>query len=209
VLRPDLATADGVQALASAVLDRYERVDALVNNVGAFPARSSFLEVTDEQWRTGFEVNVLSAIRLTRALLPRILAGGGGAIVNIGSVNARLPFPSVVDYSAHKAALANLTKSLSEEFAPRGVRVNSVAPGPVRTPAWTDAGGNADAMAAATGETREQVLDQGVPAALGVSLGRMGEASEVADLVAFLLGDRAQWITGTDLVIDGGLVKTL
>jgi len=208
MVRADLARAEGVAALATAALHRYGRVDALVNNVGVFPARGSFLEVTDEQWLAGFKVNMLAAIRLTRAMLPAMLESGSGTIVNVGSVNARLPFPLLVDYSAHKAALTNLTKSLSEEFAPRGIRVNSVAPGPVRTPAWTDDGGNADAMAAASGSTRQEVLDKGVPA-LGISLGRMGEAEAVADLVAFLLSGQARWITGTDIVIDGGLVKTL
>ncbi|GHH84185.1 short-chain dehydrogenase [Streptomyces sulfonofaciens] len=206
VVRADLSTAEGVQALAEAALVR-GRVDALVNNVGRFGARSSFLDVTDEQWEQGFAANVLSAVRLTRALLPALLERGG-AIVNVSSINARLPFPMVVDYSAHKAALTNLTTTLSEEFAPRGVRVNAVSPGPVRTPSWTGDGGMADGMAAASGATREQILDEGVPASMNIALGRMGEAEEVAAAVAFLLGPEARWITGTDLVIDGGIIKT-
>lgn len=205
VVRADLATADGVQALAAAALER-GRVDALVNNVGQFDPRASFLDVTDAQWEQGFAANVLSAVRLTRALLPALLESGG-AIVNVSSINARLPFPMVVDYSAHKAALTNLTTTLSEEFAPRGVRVNAVSPGPVRTPGWTDDGRIADGMAAASGTTRDQVLDHGVPASMGIALGRMGQAEEVAAAVAFLIGPEAQWITGTDLVVDGGTVK--
>ncbi|GAA3827523.1 MULTISPECIES: oxidoreductase [Amycolatopsis] len=205
VVRADLATAEGVEALAAAAL-RLGRVDALVNNVGQFEARSSFLDVTDAQWQQGFNANVLSAVRLTRALLPALLERGG-AIVNVSSINARLPFPMVVDYSAHKAALTNLTTALSEEFAPRGVRVNTVSPGPVRTPGWTDDGRLGDSMASASGTTRDQVLDEGVPASMGIALGRMGEAGEIADAVAFLLGPQARWITGTDLVIDGGTIK--
>ena len=206
VVRADLGTPDGVAALATAALDR-GRVDGLVNNVGQADARSSFLDVTDAQWEQGFAVNVLSAVRLTRALLPALLRSGG-AIVNVSSVNARLPFPMVVDYSAHKAALTNLTTALSEEFAPQGVRVNAVSPGPVRTPGWTDEGRIADGIAAATGSTRDQVLDEGVPASMGIALGRMGQADEVAAAVAFLLGPDARWITGTDLVVDGGTIKT-
>jgi NAD(P)-dependent dehydrogenase (short-subunit alcohol dehydrogenase family) len=205
VVRANLATAEGVEALAAAALQR-GRVDALVNNVGQFDARSSFLDVTDAQWEQGFAANVLSAVRLTRALLPALLESGG-AIVNVSSINARLPFPMVVDYSAQKAALTNLTTALSEEFAPRGVRVNTVSPGPVRTPSWTDDGRIADGMATASGVTRDQVLNEGVPASMGIALGRMGEADEIAAGVAFLLGPQAQWITGTDLVIDGGTIK--
>jgi len=149
---------------------------------------------------------VLSAVRLTRALLPALLEHSG-AIVNVSSINARLPFPMVVDYSAHKAALTNLTTALSEEFAPQGVRVNAVSPGPVRTPNWTADGRLADSMAAASGVTRDQVLDEGVPTNMGIALGRMGESHEIADAVAFLLSPQARWITGTDLVIDGGTIK--
>jgi NAD(P)-dependent dehydrogenase (short-subunit alcohol dehydrogenase family) len=205
VVRADLGTPAGVAALAAAALDR-GRVDGLVNNVGRYDMRGSFLDVTDAEWEQGFAVNVLSAVRLTRALLPALLEARG-AVVNVSSVNARLPFPMVVDYSAHKAALTNLTTALSEEFAPRGVRVNAVSPGPVRTPGWTDEGRIADGMAAATGATRDQVLDEGVPARMGIALGRMGEAVEVAAAVAFLLGPDARWITGTDLVVDGGTLK--
>jgi NAD(P)-dependent dehydrogenase (short-subunit alcohol dehydrogenase family) len=89
------------------------------------------------------------------------------------------------------------------------VRVNAVSPGPVRTPGWTDDGRLADGMAAASGATRDQVLDEAVPAGMGIALGRMGEADEIADAVAFLLGPQARWITGTDLVIDGGTIKTV
>ncbi|QRP47940.1 SDR family oxidoreductase [Amycolatopsis sp. FDAARGOS 1241] len=205
VVRADLATAEGVEALVAAAIER-GRVDALVNNVGQFDPRGSFLDVIDQQWQQGFEANVLSAVRLTRALLPALLVHGG-SIVNISSINARLPFPMVVDYSAHKAALTNLTTTLSEQFAPRGVRVNAVSPGPVRTPSWTADGRIADGMATASGVTREQVLDEGAPASMGIALGWMGEADEVAHAVAFLLGLEARWITGTDLVIDGGTIK--
>lgn len=207
VVPADLSTVAGVDALAAAALDRYGRVDALVNNVGAYWLRGSFLDVTDAEWEHGYAVNVLSAVRLTRALLPALLERGG-AIVNVSSINARLPLPMVVDYATHKAALTNLTKALSEEFAPRGVRVNAVSPGPVRTPGLADEGGPADAMAAAIGTTRQQVLDEIFPAELRMALGRLGESSEVAGAVAFLLSEDARWITGTDLVVDGGVLKT-
>jgi NAD(P)-dependent dehydrogenase (short-subunit alcohol dehydrogenase family) len=209
VVAANLATPDGVRTLADAALDRHGRVDVLVNNVGVFTPRSSFLDVTDEQWCYGFDVNLLSTVRLTRAVLPSMLGTGRGAIVTVSSVNARLPLPFVVDYSAMKAAVTNLTKSLSEEFAPRGIRVNAVSPGPVRTPSWTGDTGIAAGMAAQAGVSREQVLDHDVPSSMAISLGRMGEPEDVASAVAFLLGEDAAWITGADLVIDGGMVKAL
>jgi NAD(P)-dependent dehydrogenase (short-subunit alcohol dehydrogenase family) len=206
VVQADLATAEGVATLAAATAER-GRVDALVNNVGRFVPRTSFLDVTDAEWEESFAVNLLSAVRVTRALLPALLETGG-AIVNVSSINARLPFPMVVDYSAHKAGLSNLTKALSEEFAPRGVRVNAVSPGPVRTPGFSEDGGVADVMAAASGSTHDQVLAEEVPASMGVALGRMGEGTDVASAVAFLLGPEATWISGADLLVDGGTVKT-
>jgi NAD(P)-dependent dehydrogenase (short-subunit alcohol dehydrogenase family) len=132
-------------------------LDVLVNNAGGAPEgsgpRASFLDVGDADWHAMLELNLLSAVRASRAALPLLLERGGGAIVNVSSVNGRRPFPFVVDYSASKAAMTNLTKALSEEFAPRGVRVNAVSPGPVRTPWWTDDGGLADVMAAQAART--------------------------------------------------------
>lgn len=206
VVQANLGTAEGAATLAAAAAER-GRVDALVNNVGRFEPRTSFLDITDAEWEESFAVNLLSAVRVTRALLPALLESKG-AIVNISSINARLPFPSVVDYSAYKAGLSNLTKALSEEFAPRGVRVNAVSPGPVRTPGFSEEGGVADVMAAATGATHERVLSDEVPAAMGVAMGRMGEGDEVASAVAFLVGPGAGYITGADLLVDGGTIKT-
>lgn len=114
----DLAEADGGDALIQVAADRHGRIDVLVNNVGATSPRSSFLDVDDAAWVRALDVTLLSAVRASRASLPHLLAHGEGAIVNISSINARLPFPTVVDYSAAKAALSNLTKALSEEFAP-------------------------------------------------------------------------------------------
>jgi NAD(P)-dependent dehydrogenase (short-subunit alcohol dehydrogenase family) len=202
----DLATADGPVRVVQHAVDRHGRVDVLVNNVGATPPRSGFLDVDDSDWHAVFDVTFFSAVRATRAALPAML--GGGSIVNISSINARLPFPMVVDYSAAKAAMTNLTTALSEEFAPRGIRVNAVSPGPVRTPFWTGPGGFAHAMAGPDG-TVEHVMDEALPQAMGITSGRVTEASEVADVVLFLASARAANITGTDIVIDGGQVKTV
>lgn len=199
----DLTEPDSAEQLASAA---GPRVDVLVNNVGAAPARpGGFLSVTDAEWRRTLDVNLLTTVAVTRAVLPRMLEAGGGSIVNIGSINAELPDPMVVDYSAAKAAMANFSKALSKEFGPRGVRVNSVSPGPVETDLWLGGGGVADTVSAAAGLTPQDVMAQTAAAAVS---GRFSRASEVADLVVFLAGDRAANILGSDIRIDGGYVPT-
>ncbi|GAA5005067.1 SDR family oxidoreductase [Actinopolymorpha pittospori] len=208
VVLADITEADTPRRLVDAAESTYGRLDVLVNNVGAGSARSGFLDVDDAEWARVFDVTFFSAVRTSRAALPALLAGGG-AIVNISSINARLPFPMVVDYSAAKAAVANLTKALSEEFAPRGVRVNAVSPGPVRTPFWTGPGGFADAVAASAGVTAQQALDEVVPQSMAISTGRVTEASEVADLVLFLASPRSANTTGAEFMLDGGQLKAL
>ncbi|MCH5676889.1 oxidoreductase [Streptomyces gilvus] len=199
----NLTHAEGVSMLADTV---GERVDILVNNVGSAPARpGGFLSVTDAQWQQTIELNLFAAVAVTRALLPRMLDAGRGAIVNIGSVNAVLPDPTVVDYSAAKAALVNFSKALSKEFGARGVRVNSVSPGPVETELWLGGGGVADTVSTAAGLTPEQVLAQAAGATV---TGRFSRPQEIADVVLFLAGDRASNIVGSDFTVDGGFVPT-
>lgn len=204
----DLATPDGPAALVEKAVQVHGGIDAVVNNVGAAVPRGGFLAVADADWQSIFETNFFSAVRTARAALPHLLARRG-CIVNVGSVNARQPAAMVVDYSAAKAALSNLTKTLSEEFAPQGVRVNGVAPGPVRTPMWTADGGFGDAVAGMAGVTREHAITAAVPQMMQLALGRFAEPDEVADLITYLLSDRAAAITGAELTIDSGMVKTL
>ena len=143
------------EVIARAV-EAFGGVDVLVNNAGGPPPgttlpRFGFLGLSDEDWRQMIEFNLLSAVRACRAALPLMLERGEGAIVNVSSVHGRQPSAVNVDYGAAKAAMINLTKALSEEFGPQGVRVNGVCPGPVVTPWWTDEGGAADVLAEATG----------------------------------------------------------
>ncbi|MFD5897195.1 MULTISPECIES: SDR family NAD(P)-dependent oxidoreductase [unclassified Streptomyces] len=209
VVNVDLSQPEGPASLVQHAVDQHGTIDILVNNVGVGGPRSGFLDVDDAEWQHVFDLNLFCAVRASRAALPHLLKTGNGSIVNITSINARLPFPMVVDYSAAKAGLACLTKCLSEEFAPRGVRVNAVAPGPVRTPFWTAPGGFADAAASAAGTTAQEAVDEVVPRNMGISTGRFTEAREVADLTAFLASPRAANITGSEFAVNGGQLKTV
>lgn len=180
----------------------------LVNNVGYFePRLEGFAAITDEDWRRTFDVNFMSAVRASRAALPRMVERGGGAVVNVSSINARLPQSPVTDYAAAKAALTNLSKLLAEEFGPRGVRVNTVSPGPTRTPAWEVAGGFGEGLAKAMGGGELSGFLEEFPEQAGITLGRMGVPEEVAQVVLFLASERAAWVSGSDYVVDGGSLK--
>jgi NAD(P)-dependent dehydrogenase (short-subunit alcohol dehydrogenase family) len=200
----DLTNSSGPAALVALA---GERIDILVNNVGSAPARpGGFLSITDDDWLSTITINLLAAVRITRAALPVMLAAGSGAIVNTGSVNSRLPDPAVMDYSAAKAALASFAKALSKEVGPHGIRVNSVGPGPVATDLWLGQGGVAATVSAATGADPKDVASR---AASQMVTGRFTTPEEVADLVLYLASDRAANITGADFAIDGGLIPTL
>jgi NAD(P)-dependent dehydrogenase (short-subunit alcohol dehydrogenase family) len=199
----DLAEPDGPARLIAAAGDR---IDILVNNVGTAPARpGGFAGITDEDWQTTLTLNLLAAVRTTRAALPVMLAAGKGAIVNMSSVNASLPDPGVLDYSAAKAALANFSKALSKEVGPHGIRVNTISPGPVATDLWLGDHGVAATVSHATGARPEDVEKQ----AAGQSVtGRFSRPEEIADLVLILASDRTANVTGADITIDGGLIPT-
>lgn len=203
----DLSDPDGPARLVEAAVDAHGGLDVLVNNVGAVtPRTGGFLSVTDDDWLATLTINFLAAVRTTRAALPHLLERGTGAIVTVNSVNARLPDPLVLDYSAAKAALASFSKSLSKEVGPRGIRVTTVSPGPVATGLWLGTDGVAATVARAAGGTPEAVAHQ---AAGGSVTGRFTQPEEVADLVLLLASDRAGNVTGADIAIDGGLITTL
>jgi NAD(P)-dependent dehydrogenase (short-subunit alcohol dehydrogenase family) len=205
----DLSTRDGATSIVDQALAAVGGIDFLVNNVGAGDPEGltlgGFLDVDDEQWQRMFDLNLFSAVWTTKAALPSILERKG-AIVNISSINARVPTGSPVGYAEAKAALTQWGKRLSEELAPRGVRVNTVSPGVVASPLWTDPDGFGGKVAATFGVGHSELL-AGLPGQFGIASGRITEPEEVADLVAFLLSDRAANIHGADHVIDGGTLK--
>lgn len=202
----DLSTADGPARLVEGVVSRTGGIDILVNNVGGVtPRPGGFLSVTDDQWLQTLNLDLMSAVRTTRAALPSLIERVG-AIVTVCSVNATLPDPLVIDYSAAKAACLNFFKSLSKEVGAQGVRVNTVSPGPVATDLWLGKGGVAETVGGASGAAPGDVAAN---AAKDMVTGRFTKPEEVADLVVFLTSDRVGNLTGANILIDGGMTQSL
>ena len=204
----DLIEPGGSERLVEEAVERHGRIDVLVNNVGGVKLRlNGFLEVSDDDFERSFQLNFFAALRSTRAAVTQMLEQDGGTIVNVASVNSFLhPDGLVIDYGAAKAALLNVAKALSQELGPKGIRVNSISPGPVATDLWLGEHGVAATIGAATGldpaTVREQVI-------AGMPTGRFTTPEEVATLVALLASPRTGNVTGSNYVIDGGLVKTM
>ena len=209
----DLSTPDGPAQAIRAAVELFGGLDILVNNLGGPPPgvtmpRFSFDALSDEDWSSMFDFNVLSTVRAVRAALPHLLERGG-AIVNVSSTLAHVPSGINVDYGVAKAGVNNLTQALSEEFGPRGVRVNTVSPGPVRTEWWTKEGGAADVLAQATGSDRDTVLEKSAAVMMNLTTGRLIDPQEIADAIVLLASPRSASTTGSDVVVDAGLRKAV
>ncbi|MBA2810971.1 SDR family oxidoreductase [Streptomyces sp. KM273126] len=186
--RCDVGDRSSVEAAVAYAVDAFGSLDVLVNSAACCtPDVPLFEDGPDEVWARDIDLTLTGAYRCCRAALPHLVASGRGAIVTIGSVNGIQDFGNHA-YSAAKAGLMSLTRTLAGHAAPRGVRVNLVAPGTVRTSAW---------------EGRDTALDAVAPA---YPLGRVGEPEDIAAAVAFLASRDAAWITGTTLCVDGGLL---
>lgn len=208
VVATDLSTPEGATRLAAAALDRMGGVDVLVHVVGGSASPSGgFAALTEDHWRAELDLNLMSAVRLDRALLPQMIDRGEGAVIHVSSIQRTLPLPeSTIAYAAAKAALTTYSKALSKELGPKGVRVNVVSPGWIYTEA-------SEALVRRIAETTGGDLDAAKDSILralgGIPLGRPAQPEEVAELIIFLTSARAAAIHGAECVIDGGAIPTV
>jgi len=204
----DLSSASGAAVVADAVQQRGGHLDVLVHVMGGSASPGGgFAALGDDHWAQELSQNLMSAVRLDRALLPGMLARGSGVIVHVSSIQRVLPLPdSTLGYAAAKAALSTYSKGLSKEVTPRGVRVLRVSPGWIETDAATALVRRVAAEAGTDDAGGRQRIMQSLG---GIPLGRPARPDEVADLIAFLVSPRAGSISGSEHLIDGGTVPTV
>ncbi len=201
----DLADPAGPEQLVARALGELERIDVLVNNVGV-AYQTGFDELSDEQWRTMWELNVMSYVRAIRAVLPGMRERRDGVIVNVSSTAGKRPSTGMPNYSVTKAAVLSLSRLVADVYARDGIRCNAVTPGPTATEAWLGDGGLADQQAGRSGQTREEVLEA---VGAGRPLGRLAEPDEIASVIVFLCSERATYVTGSAWSADGGTVPII
>ena len=192
-VKADVRTQEGAQELAAAAQETLGGVDVLVHNAGGGQPYKGASAIPDEVWQDALDLNFLASVRLDSLLAPGMRERRSGAIVHVSSAAVPATPPPFLHYTAAKAALENYSRGLASELAPFGIRVNTVSPGRTATP-----GGEA---------TREQWarLDDGPGQATSTPpLGRDGQPDDIAHLVLFLVSGRASWLTGSNLVVDGG-----
>lgn len=191
----DVTQAEGAEKVVSATVDRLGGIDILVNNVGG-SVWTPFSQISDEEWNQVFDLSFFSAVRVTRAALRIMEEKGRGSVVNISSIYGR-ETGGPLSYNAAKAAMISMTSNLAQEAAPKNIRVNTVAPGSILFPggSW---------------ERRQQADPAGIQAFVegNIPSGRFGTPEEVADVVVFLASDRASWVTGACINVDGGQSKS-
>lgn len=204
----DLTTAAGCTALGSAALKKFGGIDIIVNVMGGSSAPAGgFVVLDDDVWLKELNQNLMTAVRIDRALLPSMIEQGSGVIIHVTSIQRELPLPeSTTAYAAAKAALSTYSKSLSKEVASKGIRVVRVSPGWVETEASVALAERLAQQAGTDYEEGKQII---MKALGGIPLGRPAKPQEVADLIAFLVSPRAGSITGAEYVIDGGTVPTV
>jgi NAD(P)-dependent dehydrogenase (short-subunit alcohol dehydrogenase family) len=207
LIQADLATPSGADVVAGQAIGILGGLDVVVHCVGAsFAKPGGALALTDDDWMQALSTNLLSAVRLDRAILPGMVRQRSGAIVHISSLQWKRPHESSPAYGPAKAALRSYSKVLASEFGPLGIRVNTVTPGYIATPLAEE---RITQLMGQAGIGRAEAEAELLATIGGVPLGRPGSASEVAELVAFLVSDAAAYVTGAEFVIDGGNNRVL
>lgn len=205
LIEADLGTASGVdQAVTQTIEGLGTHPDILVNNVGVAVSRA-FLDIDDNAWRSTFELNFMSYVRVSRSLLPGMAQRGDAAVINISSDLAKQPESIPADYGSMKAAILYLTKAMSQEYAP-AVRINAVLPGPVWTGLWSQAGGVVDRLSELYGLPREAALDKYLKdrqLTMGIA-----QPEDVASMVVYLASPLAARVNGSAFDV-GGTIRGL
>lgn len=198
----DITNPDDIQKLVTKVADEFGRIDILVTNAGG-PPTGLFSNFDDKDWQDAITLNLLSTIRLCRQAIPYMRKAGGGRIVNVVSVAAKQPIEGLILSNSIRAAVIGLAKTLSSELAGDNILVNNICPGWILTDRLSSV---VRKRAEAQGETYETAL---ADITANIPLGRCGTPKEVADLIVFLCSERASYITGATIQVDGGLIKGL
>jgi NAD(P)-dependent dehydrogenase (short-subunit alcohol dehydrogenase family) len=204
----DLSTSSGTEKVIEEVKTSFGKLDILINNLGSSETPGGGFEVLkEEDWEKTFQANLFAPVRLDRGFLPEMIQQKSGVIIHIASIQGKLPlYDSTLPYAAAKAGLRNYSKSLSNEVAPKGVRVLTVSPGWIMT---TSAIRMMERIAESSNGTIEEATESVMNALGGIPFGRPAQPEEVAELVGFLVSPRANYLTGTEFVIDGGTIPTI
>ncbi|UQA73309.1 SDR family oxidoreductase [Sphingobacterium siyangense] len=204
----DLTDNSNIAELSGKIIEKYGTLDILINNVGGTSSPAGgFQMLSDDDWNRDIELNLMASIRLDKAMVPKMIEKNSGVVIHISSLNGKIPlYQSNFSYGVMKSALNAYSKTLANEVAKNGVRVNTVSPGMVKTTAMeTFLESYAKTISKTVAEASQQLMDS----LGGVPLNRLAEPEEIANMVAFLVSDGAGYITGANIVVDGGTYPTV
>lgn len=201
----DVSKSEDIKSFFSQAADHFGRIDILVNNAGT-GRLSDPMDLPDEEFRYNMDLMLFSPIQCSREVIPHMRKQGWGRIINISSIFGRQP-GGLLDYDAIKAALNMVTKDLGNYLAKDNITVNAVCPGPIRTPLWEGPGALGDQLGQVLGMSGKEAItwfaEQNIP------VGHHGDAEDIANMVAFLASDKAKFVTGQSINVDGGMVKAI